>query len=311
MGELFRHLFLPHHTNNFRAKVLHVDFFAVYVILFFITSFTFRLIYRINPDILGYATDINIEKLVNLTNQKRAESGMTPLKFNDQLSQAAAGKANDMFGKDYWAHTAPDGKTPWDFINGAGYVYTVAGENLAKNFSNSDGVVEAWMNSPSHRENLLRSQYEDVGFAVVNGKLNGEETTLVVQMFGKKLTSAAIARNTDTQNSAIPVNEVEASENIPLVSPSAVPVAVLQPKSPSNFLSTNVEIVKKPIFDIPKISKKLTLSLSFILIVTLLIDGIYIWRKKIVRVSGKNSAHLLLMFGIVSVIWFMSFGSIL
>ena len=205
MMDFLRHLLLPHHTNNFRAKLLHLDFFAMYVVLFFLISISFRTVHKIDPNILGFATDIHTDQLLNLTNQKRAEAGLTPLILNDKLSQAAAGKARDMFSKNYWAHNAPDGTTPWDFINGAGYNYSVAGENLAKNFSNSSGVVEAWMNSPSHRENMMRSQYQDIGFAIVNGVLAGEETTVVVQMFGRPAAQiAAKPPETNTAETAVP-----------------------------------------------------------------------------------------------------------
>jgi len=106
---------------------------------------------------LGFATDISIQALLKDTNDKRIENGLQPLTLNDQLNQAAAGKAADMFGNNYWAHISPSGKTPWDFILGANYQYVYAGENLAKDFQDSQGVVDAWMNSPSHKENLLNS----------------------------------------------------------------------------------------------------------------------------------------------------------
>jgi uncharacterized protein YkwD len=72
---------------------------------------------------------------------------------------------------------SPDGTEPWDFILGEKYDYIYAGENLAKNFSTFDDVVEAWYNSPSHKENLLNKNYTEMGFAIVNGELNGYETT--------------------------------------------------------------------------------------------------------------------------------------
>ncbi|MBA3284597.1 MAG: CAP domain-containing protein, partial [Nitrosopumilus sp.] len=127
---------------------------------------------------------MSITKLYDLTNQEREKAGLQPLTYNDKLAQAAQQKANDMFAKNYWAHYGPNNENPWQFILGAGYDYEYAGENLAKNFLFSKGVVDAWMNSPTHKENMVRKEYTDIGFAVVNGMLNGEETTLVVQMFG-------------------------------------------------------------------------------------------------------------------------------
>ena len=49
--------------------------------------------------------------------------------------------------------------------------------------------MTAWMNSPTHRDNVLRKDFTEVGFAVVDGTLGGEQTTLVVQMFGKPSTT--------------------------------------------------------------------------------------------------------------------------
>ncbi|MCX6791822.1 MAG: CAP domain-containing protein, partial [Candidatus Gottesmanbacteria bacterium] len=175
-----RHFFIPHQTNNHRAKALHVDMLLAYVLLFALFNLGIRAAHKVMPDILGYATDINVQQLLADTNAKRQEAGLSPVTLNNTLSVAAANKAADMFVKNYWAHNSPAGATPWDFITGAGYHYTVAGENLAKNFSTSGGVVDAWMASPSHRENLLKAGYRDVGLAVVNGTLAGEETTLVV-----------------------------------------------------------------------------------------------------------------------------------
>ena len=324
MWKYLKHLILPGHTNNFRAKLLHLDFFVLYVVLFFVMSFSFKTVHKINPDILGFATDIHIDQLVTLTNQKRAESGLSALRLNSQLSEAAAGKARDMFTKGYWAHTAPDGVTPWDFINGAGYTYTVAGENLAKNFSNSSGVVDAWMNSSSHRENILRGQYEDIGFAVVNGVLNGEETPLVVQMFGKQVGTVA-AKTTETAVPALglpPVSGAQAEEQeasevaqlIPTPTPGLpIPAEVNPPILPRDaiFAPTAGSVTKQPLFDIATLARQLSLGFSTLIMIVLVIDGIYVWHRKIARVGGKTIAHLLFLFMVTGIIWFVSFGSII
>lgn len=328
MLSYLRHLFLPHHTNNYRAKVLHIDFFAIYLTIFLISGLLLRTLYHTSPDILGFATNINVNKLVETTNKKRSEAGVGEVKLNAQLSQAAAQKAADMFGNDYWAHNSPQGKTPWDFIHGAGYVYVAAGENLAKNFNDSDAVVEAWMNSPTHKENLLRSQYEDVGFAIINGKLNGEDTTLVVQMFGKALSqenvpvstadantnsivAAVSANETEVVPSAVPVATPIApiAQIMPLPSPS--PIAALTNSSNALFLGEALAVIKNPLFDIGSLTKNATLLFTALLIITLVVDTVYIWRRKIVRVGGRTSAHLFFLFGLCMLVYLMKFGSIL
>ncbi|OGK28467.1 hypothetical protein A3C28_04100, partial [Candidatus Roizmanbacteria bacterium RIFCSPHIGHO2_02_FULL_39_9] len=185
------HLFTPKETNNFRARVLHAKFLTYYLIFFLVLGFGIKLISNHSGQVLGYATDITKEKLLELTNEVRIKNDAQRLNYNQQLELAAQKKAADMFAKNYWSHYSPEGKTPWDFILGAGYNYEFAGENLAKNFLFSQGVIDAWMNSPTHKENIVRRDYSQVGFAVVNGILNGEETTLVVQMFGKPLESTS------------------------------------------------------------------------------------------------------------------------
>jgi len=191
--DFIRKLFVPKEENNFRSRALHTDFLTYYLVFALLLTVSFK---RLNlNNVLGFATDITVEKLFTLTNEQRQKKGLNNLSYNDKLSNAAAKKANDMFAKNYWAHYGPDGESPWDFILDSGYKYEYAGENLAKNFLFSSGVINAWMNSPTHRENILKPEYSEVGFAIVNGILNGEETTLVVQMFGKPL-SPTLANKT-------------------------------------------------------------------------------------------------------------------
>lgn len=182
----------------------------------------------------GYAADINVNDLSSLSNQERANAGLAPLSLNSQLNSAALAKANDMFADNYWAHVAPDGVTPWSFMISAGYKYTSAGENLAKEYNTSSGVVSGWMGSPSHKVNVLSSSYVDVGYAVVNGNLLGSDTTLVVAMYGAKSapvaattkpssTPAAPATTTTKQTKAVAPVAVSAEEKV-----AASPVAAEQ-----------------------------------------------------------------------------------
>jgi hypothetical protein len=134
--------------------------------------------------VLGVSTSISSSEVISLTNIQRANNGLPALNTNSKLMSAAQAKAQDMFAKDYWAHNAPDGTTPWYWITAAGYNYSTAGENLAKGFSTSNGVVQGWMNSPGHRANILNTSFIDTGVAVMSGTLQGESTTLVVAMYG-------------------------------------------------------------------------------------------------------------------------------
>lgn len=191
--------FIPHEENNYQAHSLHTSMLSAYLLFAILLVFVSRHVPTFS-NVLGVATDISIPKLLTLTNEERIKIGLPALELNNQLTQAAEKKAADMFKKDYWSHFAPDGGSPWDFIKQSGYKYEYAGENLAKNFLYSKNVVDAWMNSPTHKENIIKKDYTQVGYAVVNGMLGGEETMLVVQMFGTPL-NKEVAKTEPVQDS--------------------------------------------------------------------------------------------------------------
>jgi uncharacterized protein YkwD len=132
---------------------------------------------------------ITHQGIVSLTNQDRLGAGDSLLIEDSQLDTAAMAKARDMVANNYFDHYSPQGATPWDFILSSGYDYQLAGENLAMDFATSHGVNNAWLNSPTHRKNILNPEYNNIGVAVLEGQINGHETTLVVQMFGSTHTS--------------------------------------------------------------------------------------------------------------------------
>lgn len=136
-------------------------------------------------------------EIIQISNANRAEINIAPLKENTVLNAAAAAKLADMQAKSYWEHVSPDGREPWDFITTEGYDYSFAGENLAKGFVNADTVVTAWMNSASHRANVLNGNFNEVGIASGIVNLDGKPATVTVEMFGKqKLVAAEPAVNT-------------------------------------------------------------------------------------------------------------------
>jgi uncharacterized protein YkwD len=102
----------------------------------------------------------------------------------NQNYQMPLQKGRDMIDKDYWAHVAPDGTQPWKFFSQFGYKYRFAGENLARDFSNANDAVNAWMNSPTHKDNILNPKYKEIGIGITEGDLAGSDTTIIVQFFG-------------------------------------------------------------------------------------------------------------------------------
>lgn len=270
--EFIHHLFIPKEENNYRAKALHTDFLSFYLVLALVLTFTFKQFNLSN--VLGFATDISVNKLYELTNNERIKNNLPPLTINNQLSQAAALKAQDMFAKNYWSHYSPDGGAPWDFILQTGYQYEYAGENLAKNFLFSQGVIDGWMNSPTHKDNVLKKDYTEVGFAVVNGTLNNEPTTLVVQMFGKQLGSAPLSN-------ILPPPSVKAEEVVPekvVIVPS--PATIAQKTTSKTSPITNIPFNLNAVF------------LCFLLL-ALGLDLYFASKYNIVRIGGKNLAHII------------------
>lgn len=129
--------------------------------------------------------------LVDLTNERRETERVGDLKYSEILARAAQLKAEDMAEKGYFSHNSPDGKNPWYWLKQVGYTYTYAGENLAVNFFDSEEVVNAWMNSPTHRANLLNDKFTEVGIATARGTYDGRDGIFVVQFFGRPAVAKA------------------------------------------------------------------------------------------------------------------------
>ncbi len=132
------------------------------------------------------ASNYTSEEVIALVNEYREGEGLGELDADDKLMKAAMEKAKDMLEKGYWDHFGPNGETPWQFIKGEGYEYSVAGENLAKGFTDKSKMMNSWLNSPTHKANIVKAEYTDVGVAVIDGELGGKNVTLVVQVFGKE-----------------------------------------------------------------------------------------------------------------------------
>lgn len=182
---MLKDFLIPTNRNKEKPYLLRKIAIVAYTIMLLVVNY-FGGIFGIDQ---AYASSITTANVISLTNQERRAAGLPELLNNAKLSSAALAKANDMFAKQYWDHFGPNGETPWQFIRAAGYNYVYAGENLGKGFRTSEGLVEAWMASPTHRDNLMSPNYKDIGIAVIEGVLLGKQTILVVQMFGN-LTSS-------------------------------------------------------------------------------------------------------------------------
>lgn len=276
MKRIFSFFFTPTEENYHRAKLLHSDALSFYLLFAIFLVFIIKLTPLSN--ILGYATDITSQKLYQLTNEQRIQNNLPQLIYSEKLSKAAEQKAMDMFDKNYWSHFSPTGEAPWRFLESQDYKYEFAGENLAKNFLFSDNVVDAWMASTTHKENILRKEFTEVGFARVDGLLDGQQTTLVVQFFGKPTTT----------------NLLTLGETTTAPTPQKV-----------------VSKTKKAI-DLSKISFNFTVFLILFISIALISDLYIASKLRLIRIHGRNIAHLIFLFTMLTgLFFFLSKGVIL
>lgn len=259
------HLFTPAAHNNYRAKALHLSSLSIFMLLVIFSQLLFAVLTKAMPQVLGAVSTVKADELIALTNLERDKLGLAPLEINDSLVKAAALKAGDMIAKNYWAHTSPDGNSPWDWFRQSDYTYVYAGENLARDFTDSASVVDAWLKSPTHRDNLLSSRYRDIGIAVVTAEFQGQETTLVVQLFGTQIEHGLpVVAGQISQSAEAVMAEVSAEPFWPKLSPF-------------------------------NLTKATSIALTLVLLLALVVDTIFITRHRIVRLSGQGLAHMVFL----------------
>jgi hypothetical protein len=300
----FKHFFIPHPHTHKKAHLISWQAVLVYLLMFVVLRMGLDAYGTTHPGVLGVSSDINYQTVIELTNKERAKEGLAPLKENSMLNTAASKKAANMFEENYWAHYSPSGKDPWGFIQGAGYRFTYAGENLARSFYSPEDVVAAWMASPTHRANIMSPKFQEIGIAVSEGTLLGQRTTLIVQEFGTPYEALA-------SNPAPPVTTqpVVATQPIQAVDLAAVPVEtsnntpqVLNAQS-SGLLTFTVD---------PYIVLKSFAYSVLILIATLLLLDLYIIRRRAVyRITSRHVSHLALLGVAASAISVLGPGAIL
>ncbi len=319
MERTLRHLFTPQATNNHRPRVLHVEGLAIFVaivigaqtLVAFFSKTTFSL-----PSILGFSSSITASQVVEQTNRQRTALGLSPLTMNTQLNAAALSKGNNMCGEQYWAHISPSGTTPWVFMRNAGYRYAVAGENLARDFSDTGSMVDAWMASPTHKANIVNGKYKEIGVAVIDCNLLGHDTALVVQMFGSQVVSPVAAKpQVEAPSLPEPKNENDSQDifNVPSQTPApqqeeqvagenSIPNLIAN-ADPSIILSTPVPTSSfSPIFTPLQVMKAIMISVLITILFVLCIDLWLAHERKIVRIAGKNLAHIVFLSGVLIVV---------
>ncbi len=206
---LFEDYFIPHLGNNYQPKILRArSLLAIVLVLVLLKAAVVGYLFLTYPNQARMSADM-AEQTLELINQARAQNNLPPLKFNPVLSAAAMAKARDMVAEDYFAHRSPGGLWPWDWINRSQYPYIYVGENLAMNFSSAQAAHNALMQSPSHKKNILNKNYKEIGIAVVNGKIDGRQTDVLVELFAARAEplKLAVANKTETAAAVQPANQ--------------------------------------------------------------------------------------------------------
>lgn len=121
----------------------------------------------------------NEEYVLKLINEYRSKNGVSKLSMGSKLLKMARLKSQDMVNKEYFSHTSPTYGSPFDMMKNYGLSYKSAGENIAGNPS-LDEAVNSWINSSTHRENLLSTSYNYVGIGISKSPIYGY---IVVAMF--------------------------------------------------------------------------------------------------------------------------------
>jgi hypothetical protein len=168
--------------SDLGRRFLQSNILLYFVVLLLAVKLFSGLIFINFPQNIFFA-DITKATLEIFANQTRQSLGLAPLSESQKLNQAARLKAEDMVQNQYFSHTSPIGITPWFWFLRTGYNYKYAGENLAIGFFDSEQVYNAWLNSPSHRANLINPNYKEIGTAVLQG-FGQNNAIIVVQLFG-------------------------------------------------------------------------------------------------------------------------------
>lgn len=242
-----KNYFIPNIENEFQPKILKPKvavgiFLSIVIIenLFFLAS------YFVIPQSKFFA-DLVGQTIADLTNTNRLNYNLSPLQVNPLLSKAAEMKAEDMVQKGYFDHVSLDNITPWDWLNKVGYRYIYAGENLAINYTDSEEVVQAWLNSESHRENILNKNFTEVGVGIARGTYQGKPAIFIVQMFGTPEIAYENQSSKSFQNSSLP-------KISPLSSPNSISKEV---NSKSQKLPSSIQTIAPTIVVNPNINNEI------------------------------------------------------
>jgi len=234
---------IPHEGNGFKPLLFTATGVGAVIVVLLLVQAAYFVQTKIVFTQTNFLASVLPGVLATLTNQDRAASGISALTLDTHLSQAAQMKADDMAARGYFSHVDPDGNQPWFWFKKAGYDYAYAGENLAVNFTDSEDVQKAWMNSPTHHANIVKAQYTRIGIGVAQGMYEGKETTFVVQFFATPRAAAAPAKTVAAEPAVVPTEETPAHQEPADSQVLGVEVGTVMPDEPGEepMLETEYE----------------------------------------------------------------------
>lgn len=218
MLKWFKKYFIPHEKNEHKPHLLRWESAVVILSAVLFIEIGFLSVTTIIFPNSNFFASIVESVLIQQTNSNRQTTHLASLVTDSLLTQAAQARAEDMAKKGYFSHTSPEGYLPWHWFDQVGYKYQYAGENLAVNFSDSKDTVNAWMESPTHRANILDAHYTRIGIGIASGKYEGRDTVFVVQFFARpavEIVKQVPAKSPIAQNSKqgvmVPVSSATSS----------------------------------------------------------------------------------------------------
>jgi len=215
------------------SKLLFWNFVALFIIKgALLPSFQFA-------DLLNNIPVFSAQEIITKTNAARISNGIKGLKESVVLDVAAAQKLDDMARNGYFAHFSPSGTSPWHWFQVNGYRYAYAGENLAIGFIDAQSTVDAWLQSSSHRRNVLSSSFQEIGVAVARVNIGNDNGIVVVQLFGTPTSIPGISffQSDAKQNVEVILSQSDAG-NEPSTPTPKLPATELHPVQPPIAIST-------------------------------------------------------------------------
>jgi uncharacterized protein YkwD len=195
-ADKLKDILFPNAGNNYKPLLLEpkrVAFYSAFFIgvkaVVFMFAAALPLQAFMMPDVLAEQRD----KIYALVSELRAGRDKPELTPQEKLKISSQVKASDMAQNEYFSHTGPDGRDLKYFLKQAGYEYRFAGENLAMGFSDAESVVNAWIKSPLHYQNLIDADFSETGIGLDSGYYQGRETIFITQHFGQPLVALAAA----------------------------------------------------------------------------------------------------------------------